>query len=269
MKITRKLTGLPYGTILKYPKSPMRLLLKLSAKQKNTYKQKNRIFSLELGRSLPKRVVWQLSVPFFKNHTVLEKILKSCSWSIFRSAFFGKMWLLNNASVVPGIVWPTKSQKSFIAKMKAMKALRLSLGYLKTGKFIKHLQKIYSHSFSKPWNSSLWDMASSLESLKGSFFVKHGFFQTPATVKNMLRSNHNSSPGFPIGNSKMFVYPGDFNTFPEKSEFFAQTFSMGPLMQNNSVCANPPFLWLSNSFYNPQRVFPKKKLSNRFKKKLV
>lgn len=269
MKMTHKLTGLPYGTVLKYPKSPMRLLLKLSAKQKNIYKQKNRIFSLELGRSLPKRVVWQVSVPFFKNHTVLQKTVKSCSWSVFRSAFFGKMWLLNNASVVPGIVWPTKSQKSLIAKMKAMKALRLSIGSLKTGKFIKHLQKVYSHSFSKARNSSFWDMASSLECLKGSFFVKHGFFQTSACVKNMLRYNQKTSPGFPIGNSNTFVYPGDFNTFPEKSDFFAQTFSTGPLMQKNSVCANQPFLWLSNSFYNPYGALPKKKLSNRFKKKLV
>lgn len=268
MKNTRKLTGLPYGTVLKYPKNPMRLLLKLSTKQQNTYKQKNRVFSLELGRSLPKRVVWQVSVPFFKNHAVFEKILKSSSWSVFRSAFFGKMWLLNNASVVPGIVWPTKSQKSLIAKMKAVKALRLTLGSLKSGLFIKHLQKVYAQSFSAAHQSSLWKMASSLECLKASFFTKLGFFQTPASAKNMIRLNLGSGEGFHVGNSQMFVYPGDFNMLTKKSDFFAQIFSTGSGMHNHSVYANQPFLWLSHNFYNLRRVYPKKKNFDRFKKKV-
>lgn len=260
MKNIRKFTRIPYGTVLKNANSPMRLLKKLSYKQKKKYKQMNRLFSLELGRALPKRVIWQISTPFAQNSEMLGKIQKTNSWSMFRSAFFGKMWLLNNASAVPGVVWPTKSKKFLVAKMKAFKAFSLSTGGLNQKFLVKNLQKAYAQSFHSSNQSFLWKMASSFDSLQSSFFLKTGFFGTFTATGDALRFKKILFNGSIHLKEKSFMYPGDLSFFPEKSNFFAQAFSQGPLSSKKPIYATKPFLWLCTNFYK-SAVFKIKKIS--------
>lgn len=277
MKNIRKLSPVPYGTVLKHYNTTWNFLNKLSLKQKVKFKQKNRLFSLELGRSLPKRVIWQVALAKDANLLFSKSQLNgagelttpSYSWSVFRSALFGKMWLLNNASAVPGIVWPTKSKKLLLAKMKAFKALSLSAGKLKTSFLIKNLQKVYADSFLNKTESTLWKMASSLDSLKNTFYYKAGLFPTIPTAYQKVRSGNVLLNGFSHKKNHSFAYPGDFNTMKETNRFFADLFSVGKTHLSTSLYAIKPFLWLS-SFYKPISHSPKNKksLSNNKKTRI-
>lgn len=243
MKKLQKYTPFPYGTSLKYFNSPLHFLLKLSPKQKMKFKQKNKLFSLELGKSLHKRLLWQSSQKVNTGFSCL-----GTSWSVFTAAFFGKMWLLNNAAVVPGVVWPSKSKKIMLAKMKAFKALRLNFGNLKSSFLTKNLQKLYSTSFASQTAHSLWHMAGGLEFLKYNLFYKTGFYPSVSVSIQKNLSGEIKHNGLISGKAKSFFYPGDFNEMKTSFSFLQTLFSFGKKQSYSSMYANKPFLWL-NSFY--------------------
>lgn len=270
MKNIRKFTPFPYGVINKHSHTSWRFLNKFTPNQKSKFKQKNRLFSLELGRSLPKRVIWQTALAknanlgnIINNHNkpITLKLNPNYSWRVFTSAFFGKIWLLNNPSAVPGIAWPTKSKKILLAKIKAFKALSLSAGKLKTAFIIKNLQKFYKNSFSVQSISTLWHMAGSFDCLKNTFFYKLGFFASVQSAFHKTRSNTVLFNGFSNNQSLNFVYPGDFVTITEKS-IFTELFSFGKKTNYSSIYTVKPFLWLS-TFYKPMSKYNKQKVYNK------
>ena len=259
---TRYYLPFPYATVQKNYNTSMFFLKKL--KQKPKFKQKNRVFSLELGRSLSKRVLWQTALSagvesFHKKENLTQNSL-SFSWKSFRVAFFAKIALLKNASVVPGAIWPTKSKKMLLVKMKAFKAFSFLFGKEKASFGVKNLQKIFANSFSMPTRSFLWNIAGGFDSLKAPLFYKSAFSPTLGNSFQRLNSRQVRYNGFVKNKTLSFAYPGDFAKAFFPNTFFANNFSFGKITTFISIYNLKPFLWLI-SFYQPFFSVPKQKKS--------
>lgn len=272
----------PYATTVKKPTQQWNHLLKLSAQKKRFFKNKTRFFSMEFGRSLPKRLFWQIaqtpfdeknlglgtvnsfqtksSFPQFFTHPRFAGFEKfQHNWTIFRSLFFGKMWMLNNPSLVPGVVWPVKSKKILVAKMRAFKALCHLTGKGNLSFILRNTQKLWaSTNNTKP---SLWCVASGLDSLKANSLMKTGFVPTFQTGFHWISYGKVSMNGFVDKKGLSFYYPGDFIQISKKT-VFSSLFNSGPRFQSlaiskkntNSIYTAKTFLWLSSFFKS--RKFP-------------
>jgi hypothetical protein len=291
----------PFATTMKKPTQQWNYLLKLSAQKKRLFKSKTRFFSMEFGRSLPKRVFWQIAQSSLKennnlyannlqttqyktngnalsNVSLLTKF--SHNWTVFRSLFFGKMWMLNNPALVPGVVWPVKSKKILVAKMRAFKALSHLTGKGNLSFVVRNAQKLWtSKSYTKP---SLWFLASSLDSLKANYLLKNGFVPTVQTAHHWISYGKILYNGFLDKKSMRFYYPGDFIQVTKENSLNA-FFNSGPRFQSLStskkngisIYTKNAFLWVSPFFKTKKSSFfmdkknkhthVPKKLKNNFK----
>lgn len=287
----------PYATTMKKPTQQWNHLLKLSPQKKRLFKSKARFFSMEFGRSLPKRIFWQIAQTGFKkdnsfltnsfqipqtrfkkdkNNTLLPKVSTftkfSHSWSVFRSLFFGKMWMLNNPALVPGVVWPVKSKKIRMAKMRAFKALCHLTGKGNLSFVVSQAQKLWaSTNRTKP---SLWFLASSMDSLKANYLMKSGFVPTIYTGHHWVSYGNILHNGFLDKKSMRFYYPGDFVQITKENSLTA-FFNSGPRYQSLptsqkngvSVYSTTAFLWLSPFFQKKISPFFKTKKSSFYASK--
>ncbi len=273
----------PYATTIKKPTQQWNHLLKLSPQKKRLFKNKTRLFSMEFGRSLSKRIFWQIAQTGFKeNNNFLTNFLFlqkqnneytkptlpgltelakfSQNWTIFRSLFFGKMWMLNNPSLVPGVVWPVKSKKILIAKMRAFKTLCHLTGKGNLSFVVRNAQKLWtSANNTKP---SLWFLASSMDSLKANYLMKSGFVPTIQTGHHWISYGNVLLNGFVHKKSMSFYYPGDFIQVT-KGNIFSTLFNSGPRYQSlsiskkntNSIYSTKTFIWVSPFFKNKKSSF--------------
>lgn len=291
----------PYATTMKKPTQQWNHLLKLSPQKKRLFKNKTRFFSMEFGRSLSKRIFWQIAQTGFKeNNNFLANFLFSKkhnsntnptlpgftelakfnqNWTVFRSLFFGKMWMLNNPSLVPGVVWPVKSKKILIAKMRAFKTLCHLTGKGNLSFVVRNAQKLWtSTNNTKP---SLWFLASSMDSLKANYLMKSGFVPTIQTGHHWISYGNVLLNGFVHKKNRSFYYPGDFIQVA-KGNIFSTLFNTGPRFQSlsiskkniNSIYTAKAFFWVSPFFKNNKSSFfvaqkPKyANISNKAKKVL-
>lgn len=273
-------------------------------KVKKVYKYKSRFFSMEFGRSFSKRILWQIAVskPSFniqdsfyyttntkigdtvstKNNMEMKSFLGQKtisldkkiqpyqqSWKAFRTVLFGKMWMLYDPSLVPGITWPVKHKKILLTKMRAYKALSQLVGKPQKKYLTTQLQKFAS--ISNQTTPILWSIAGGLESQKTSVLVKSNFVCTlPAASHSITKGDFNLN-GQTLQKSLGFSYAGDIlfsNIMAENpsvnnagnqetfSSFFSKVFSYGPLKSTSFPIPKNiirPFLWLS-SFYNYGKI---------------
>jgi hypothetical protein len=309
----RKYKAFPYAVVQKKGNQQWNPLTKLSYNRKRFFKNKSRFFSMEYGRSLSKRILWQIAVPQpnsflqknfrfyedaklnkikkmqkkvhtkeynlklqssfpkkkgFETYPQKTKILRSVfytnrvlhpfsqTWVTFRSIFFGKMWVLNNPSLVPGVVRPVKSKKMLLAKLRAFKGLTRLVGNSNKKVLVKFLNKLWN--LSPKTTPSLWSVASGLESLKTAVLIKSGFlFTIPAAFDNLSRGAIFVNGEGPLESSKKSLslsYPGDvfkMNNKLEKLFIYGPTTKKTETEKNvmNSIYLVKPFLWLF-SFYN-------------------
>jgi hypothetical protein len=270
----------PYATTAKKPTQQWNYLLKLSPQKKRLFKSKTRFFSMEFGRSLSKRIFWQIAQSNLKENNVYannyqttetpqnEKTLCQVSlhtkfshnWTVFRSLFFGKMWMLNNPALVPGVVWPVKSKKILVAKMRAFKALTHLTGKGNLAFVMRHAQKLWtSQSQTKP---SLWFLASSLDSLKANYLMKSGFVPTLQTGHHWISYGNVMYNGFLDKKSMRFYYPGDFIHITKEYSLNI-LFNSGPRFQSlatskkngSSIYTKNAFLWVSSFFKTKNSSF--------------
>lgn len=279
----------PYAVVRKKATQQWDYLRKLSNKEKRLYKNKSRFYSLEYGRSLSKRVLWQIAAlkPFSgigeknlfsenpKKQTFFQKTSRlktpaaatsekkpvflnqsslSKPWPVFRSILFGKMWMLYNPALVPGVVWPTKNKKSRVAKIRAFKTVEHLVGKSNVNFLTQNLQKLWNLSSTTP---SLWSLASGLGSLKTHLLLKSGFACTIPGAFSLISGGKLLLNGSPEKKGLGFYYPGDFISIKNSHSLtLGNIFSYGTkktrfsLTSVNSVL---PFIWLS-SFYKYGKV---------------
>lgn len=293
--LSNKYKLFPYATTMKKPTQQWNHLLKLSPQKKRLFKSKTRFFSMEFGRSLSKRIFWQIAQSRFnENNPLLPNVSQttqtkpnaktlsqvsfftkfSHNWTVFRSLFFGKMWMLNNPALVPGVVWPVKSKKILVAKMRAFKALSHLTGKGNLSFVVNNAQKLWtSNSNTKP---SLWFLASSLDSLKANYLMKSGFVPTLQTGHHWISYGNVLYNGFLDKKSMRFYYPGDFIQVTKESSLNT-LFNSGPRFQSlstskkngSSIYTKNAFLWVSPFFKakNASFIIPKKTKHTYFSKK--
>lgn len=261
-----KFKKFPYGTPQKRKFfQPWNPLVKLSKDLKKLTQKKARFFSLELGRSLPKRILWQVALPSFS----IEKkagsslVYLPSSWTLFRSLFFGRMWMLNNPSLVPGVTWPVKSKKFLLAKMRAFQTLSHLIGKGKKSFFLKNFMKLWN--LSSPTLPFLWSFARSLDSLKSSVCVQSGMFSNLPESFQQLASLKVQLNGWTLHKSQRFQYVADFWTkhplefilkwkaspileVPFHKSFFGKLFISGPSFAHEKKNTLVPNLNKKDSF---------------------
>lgn len=309
---TRKNKIFPLATTQKKPTNqPWNYLPKKNSKK--LFKQKSRFFSMEFGRSFSKRILWQIAVShsFINNPNALsttkiqQKTWKTIfpgnldysqaqisktllldkkfgpyqqSWKAFRTILFGKMWMLYDPSLVPGIAWPVKQKKILLAKMRAFKALSMLVGKPPLKYLTQNLQKC--SQISGQTTPILWSITGGLDCFKANVLVKSNFMGTFQAGNHSMSNNNFSVNGISQQKSLGFNYAGDIISYnsthlSEKSlqnprYFFGNIFKYGPMKKTSKTTAAnalKPFIWLS-SFYNTGQVIdffgqPKQTLKKR------
>ena len=289
-KILHKKKAFPLATHLKKTDQQWDLGRKLSFKEKRLFKNKIKFYSMEYGRSLSKKLLWEIATVSSRNDEHISQLFSFSpqktekkgtnledsipqriapfqqSWTLFRSIFFGKMWSLNNPSLVPGLVWPIKSKKTYLAKLRAWKALsqltgKTNLKYLKNN--LQMLWNLPTHLV-----PSRWSLAAGLDSIKTSTLLKSGWVVTHPTAFNEISCGHYSLNGVRSNKSLGFNYPGDF---------FSMSFLESipktnmPIMENMSTQKSSPFFshqsiktaLVFGKLFNssPARIFKQQNLS--------
>ncbi len=309
MYYARSIKRFPFATSQKNPRQTWNSLLKLSLSKSNMSKKKSRFFSMEYGRPLSKRVLWQMVIPvnmhflrkpysFSLKSDFNEKAIISlhqftqnafsmfqANWALFRSVLFGKMWLLKNPSLVPGVVWPTQQKKHLVTKMRAFQALTHLLGK-KNHTFVVHnLQKLWN--LSNPTKPGVWSLASGIDSLQIHGILKSGFVTTIPMASHWLKSGFVRVNESLLHKSNGFCYAGDFLRFWNPHEFLqtrnllGELFLAGPLKSNLtgskiilaktqipkvSIHSAKSFLWFNNFFTKYSKFQKKPSLWNQSKK---
>lgn len=262
----------PLATSQKKPWQQWSSLLKLSKTRQRFYKNQTRFFSMEYGRSLTKRLFWQMIFPTHFQKENIKKTLHSqesiflksetfeYSWNVFRTGLFGKMWILNNPSLVPGVVWPAKSKKILLAKMRAFKALSHLTGNIQQKRMLSLFRKFYDLSMQT--TPFLWSVARNLDSLRFNFVLKSGFVSTLPSARHSVNSAkwlwNGTIPFKTIG----FTYPGDFvqncaKSSQDYTKVFSELFCTGPSTMNSkatqgtmvSLYKLKPFFWCTSFFH--------------------
>jgi hypothetical protein len=240
----RQKKAFPLATSLKKANQQWNPMRTLSKAEKKLFKNKFSFFSMEYGRSLPKRLLWQIAIAkpgtnpgevdsgvthesfSFSNGVAAEVNLKQKknsrpgppvtpfqqNWAVFRFVFFGKMWMLNNPSLVPGLVWPVKRKKTVLAKLRAWKAMSQLVGQSNLHFLKQNLQKLWnlpSHLI-----PSLWSLASGLDSLKTNLVLKSGLAGNLPSAYHLVSRGHYFLNGLPCKKSLGFNYPGDVISLP-------------------------------------------------------
>lgn len=279
-------------------------LRKLTVKQKLFYRKSQRVFSLEYGRYLQKRILWKIvngqklanpkrvpqptvrtlflnafhhveqnkqnlltkiyhsllkpsKLPFTKSSPNKMPLLASANarmttkMKTFHAMVLHKKWQLDNASLVPGMVWPLKSKRVLVAKMRAFKSLSHLVQARNQYVFTKMLQKLWNlQSQTKP---SVWSVASGIDSLKAQVLLKAGFVPTYSAGKHVEKHTR-------------FYYPGDWISSDPKQ--LSLLFHAGPKVvflkkdpksrrHVHSIYSKTPFLWAAR-FYQTKYMNPNK-----------
>lgn len=314
----RKFKAFPYAVVQKQALQQWNPLMKLSSERKRFYKKKSLFFSIEYGRSLNKRILWQVATPAFinspfvpaqnvakdlkiqgrrflnlkgiqankPNHVYKMKSLKPSSsfqysWSLFRSLFFGKIWILNNPSLVPGVLWLTKSKKAQVAKMRAFAAVSDFVGKVNRRTLLQKMHKLWVGPLCFQTKPRIWSLVSGFDSLKSTVLLKSGFVPTTLIGSSFLLSEKASLNGFVPQKHAGYVYPGDFfsvhpvNGLLSLSKTLGQIFSYGPGKKVSvfekaywySIYTMKPFIWLAGFYtYGKSRCYKKKKSIKKYKK---
>ena len=215
--------------------SPLR---KLTLKQKGFYRKTQRVFSLEYGKYLHKRILWKIvstNRPTSFPKTLLMK------FKTFHSKILSKKWLLDNMTLAPGVVWPLKNKKFLVAKMRAFKTLSHLVQARNLKVLIQTIQKLWNLQTTKP---SVWGVASGVDSLKAHVLLKSGLAPTRSAANALSAPRAQAASQLPETLStrkQTFVYPGDFCSFD----------------------SNPAFLWSLLFSAGPTKVFQIKKKNRR------
>jgi len=274
MRYPRRLKSFPYATVQKRKTQPWTSLLTFSVEKKRLWKNQTRLFSMEYGRALSKRLFWQMALrkhfETSKNPLNSKKLLNQQwiplqhPWGLFRSIFFAKMWLLNNPSLVPGVVWPVKSKKIHLAKMRAFQALSHLTGKNSRDFVLRILQKFWN--LSKQTTPSLWSVAQGLESLKTHYLMKSGLVRSIPVASHWIQQGKIIVNGLLTSQTRSFQYPGDLMVVQSLDKFnnycfFETLLAYGILKPGRhsqakdtnlngsiSVYTVQPFLWLHGFF---------------------
>lgn len=218
-------------------------VLKIPAKRQRFFKNKHRLFSVDYGRSLPKRLFWQVSFCATKTGWQQTPELQR-PWFVFRYSLLGKPWILSNPSLVPGIVWPVKRKKYVLSQLRAWKGLCHLLAKGSQDRILARLQKLWT-SHSQP---ALWNVAAGLDSLKTSLLLKGGFVSTLPAGFHGIHHGRVLLNGFAAKKTFSFVYPGDWLQGDPCS--FARLFNGGPLQQDYRWAnKQPASLYTTKVFY--------------------
>ena len=278
---TQKRRLFPMAVIQKKPFQPWNPLAKLSKTYKRLYKSKGRFFSLEYGRSLSKRILWQVAIPL--------SLQNPQPWSLFKTMLVGKLWVFNNPSLVPGVVWPVKSKKRLVTQLRALKALGHLVGKKHQRFLFKMVQKC--HHLANPTLPFLWSMVVGLDALKTSVLLKTAWVSTlPISFKQfssgeiqMNGKKHQNR----LGKNLHFSYLADWFqsmhlfALKPRANLFGNLFSTGGARKVSSqadlgvyysMYRNKPFVWLKDfykkglvpssgagTFLSKVKFFPKKK----------
>jgi hypothetical protein len=278
-----KFKSYPLATSQKKAEQPWNSLLKLSQARKRFYKNQGRFFPMELNRSVSKRIFWQMAIPIplhlyqmkpmAPGHMrFVKNLVFNHPWSVFRSLFFGKMWMLNHPSLVPGMIWPTKSKKVLLAKMRAFKALCQLVGKARKRFIMKHFQK--SSALSGSTQPMIWSFASSLDCLGPNFLLKCGYYPTLSPAIQSVSHSQWMLNGFLSSKRLNFVYVGDFfqmtpHTMKLPSLMFSNLFTLHSgkhLCSQKGQCffKTKPVFWLSSFFMDPVKQISEKKSVKQF-----
>lgn len=204
----------------------------------------------------------------------------------FHAMVLTKKWQFDNASIVPGMVWPLKSKRVLVAKMRAFKTLSHLIQARNLKQVIQMLQKLWnSQNITKP---SVWSLVGGIDSLKNQVLLKSGLVASVGAVRQHPKAF--AFNGSESNKKHMFYYPGDLIcSQSQPSEIFGELFSTGPktvfvknakrnlgLGRKNfrtsrypcSIYSNKPFQWLAN-FYQNGYLFKKspKLTKQRLKKR--
>lgn len=229
-------------------------LLKISKKQKRMYTYRNKFFSMEYRRPLPKSLLWPMTFSGqVRGVQQTQPLAMEGPWLTFRVLFFAKLWMLKNPALVPGVVWPVKSKKYLLAKMHAFQGLTDLTGKASQGWTRKILQKLWS--LRSGTRSSLWSVTGGLDSLFTNLLLKSGWTATLPRASHLLTYKKVQKNGVLTKQSLAFAYPGDYvkikdslcllrvlNAGPEKDTFLLEG------VQPTSIHALKLFGWL-RSFY--------------------
>jgi hypothetical protein len=273
----RQKKAFPLATSLKKANQQWNPMRTLSKAEKKLFKNKFNFFSMEYGRSLPKRLLWQIAIAkpganpgevnsgvtqesFAFSNGVLAKVnLKEKknshmgppvtpfqqTWAVFRYVFFGKMWMLNNPSLVPGLVWPVKRKKTLLAKLRAWKAMSQLVGQSNLHFLKQNLQKLWNlPSHLVP---SLWSLASGLDSIKTNLVLKSGLVGNLPSAYHLVSRGHYFLNGLPSKKSLGFNYPGDVVSLSMPTLPETYTGSKNPSMGSGTE---------KNKFLKPAHLFP-------------
>jgi hypothetical protein len=227
--IHRKFKLFPYAHPYKKAGQMWSPLLKMSKARKRMFNHRNRFFSMEYRRSLPKRLFWQMTLPTLHPSTsTAGSLVMQHPWPTFRALFFGKMWMLKNPSLVPGVVWPVKSKKYLLAKIHASQALTHLVGKASQKWMKKVLQKLWA--LSSPTRSSLWLVAGGLDTLMNNFLLKSGVVNSLPSAYHLLTYKKLKTNGFTSNQKLAFAYPGDLIQWKD-SFYLSKVLNGGPEKQ--------------------------------------
>lgn len=215
-------------------------LRKLSRPNKRIFRGRNRLFSIDSSRPLPKEIFLkivhslervnvslkdryitsfksEINLPpqckkfNFLSYHLVNSLRKTYSWNIFRYIFLKKMWILSNPSLVPGIARPFRFKKMNIIKIRALKGLTHLIGSCNL-QFIFFLVK-------KSWNMPnqvvpfFWNLPRTVDSLKSNVFLKLGLVHTIPITRELISRQKVYFNGFVNTKVQHFVYPGDYLRF--------------------------------------------------------
>lgn len=201
-------------------------MLKVRGQRQRFFKNKHRLFSVDYGRSVPKRLFWQVSLRTNKVQWQHTSQLQR-PWFVFRYSLLNKPWILSNPSLVPGMVWPVKRKKYLLCQLRAWKGLCHLLGKGSQQRILARLQKLWAlQPIGQP---SLWNVAAGLESSKTTFLLKGGFVGTLPCAFHQMNHKHVRFNGFATNKALGFVYPGDWLQTDPGS--FFRMLNGGPLQQ--------------------------------------
>ena len=251
------------GANLKQTRQQGSPLRKLTLKQKGFSRKTQRVFSLEYGKYLQKRILWKIvstNNPISFPKTLLTK------FKTFHSKILSKKWLLDNMTLAPGVVWPLKNKKYLVAKMRAFKTLSHLVQARNLKVLIQTIQKLWNLQATKP---SVWTVASGVDSLKAHVFLKSGLIPTGAAAQTVRPLSKTLSL-----RKQTFVYPGDFCSFDSNPAFlWSLLFSSGPTTlfqikkKNLRVYKRPTSIYTGSLFQWVAFFYKNGNFKNRFSSK--
>lgn len=247
MKKLLKFQRFPAPIAQKYQIQPWNSMWKLSAEKKRIYKRSSRWFSLEYGKSLSKRFFWQIAITPIKNQLVAP-------WNTFRVIFLNKMWIFNNPSIVPGVLWPNKVKKTLVVKIKAFKAMSHLMGNFQKKFLMDSTMKFWNFAFLDNNTHALWSLARGLDSFRTNVLLKSGFASNIPMNVHLIGNRTYSLNGFLINKRTDLTYPADILTNQTFLTIKDGKNSLTQKQKNSLIYTTPLTKMLSSGKTTRQRI---------------